>query len=87
MELAELALYIAERIPGGEELRACAQAFAWAHLGHVRRMRGDRSRAEEALVRFRQLWHPEVPLRSLLLDDARIADLDALVSGEIGSLH
>ena len=81
LELADLALYIAERIPGGEELRACAQAFAWAHLGHAQRTLGDCSGAEEALVRFRQLWHPEAPLRPLLLDDARIAGLDALVSG------
>jgi transcriptional regulator with XRE-family HTH domain len=87
LELADLALYIAERIPGGEELRACAQAFAWAHLGHARRQLGDRTGAEEALARFRELWHPEASLRPLLLDGARIAGLEALVSGEIGSLQ
>ena len=85
LELAELALYIAERIPGGEEIRACAQAFAWAHLGYVRRTLGDRAGAEEALSRFRELWHPEASLRPLLFDDARVAGLDALVSGEIGA--
>lgn len=86
LELADLALYIAERIPGGEELRACAQAFAWAHLGHVRRMRGDRSGAE-AFGRFRELWENGASMRPLLLDDLRIADFEALVAGRIVSLH
>lgn len=85
LELADLALCIAERIPGGEELRECAQAFAWAHLGYARRKLGDRSGAEEALARFRQLWHPETSSRALLLDDARIADFEALASGGTGS--
>jgi transcriptional regulator with XRE-family HTH domain len=87
LDLAELALQVAERVPGEEDWRACVQAFAWAHLGHARRKLGDRSGAEEALVRFRQLWRPGVSPRPLFLDDARIADLEALVSGEMGSLH
>jgi transcriptional regulator with XRE-family HTH domain len=87
LELAELALYIAERIPGGEELRACAQAFAWAHLGHARRQLGDRTGAEEAFGRFRELRDQGSSMRLQLLDDTRIASLEALVLGEIGSLH
>jgi transcriptional regulator with XRE-family HTH domain len=85
LELAELALHVAERIPGDEDRRACVQAFAWAHLGHARRKLGDQSGSEEALVRFRQLWHPVASL--LFLDDAQIVVLRALVSEEIGSLH
>jgi transcriptional regulator with XRE-family HTH domain len=81
VELAELALHVAERVPGDEDGRACVQAFAWAHLGHARRERGDRPGAEEAFARFRQLWQKGASLRPLLLDDARIADLEALVSG------
>ncbi len=42
--------------PGDEDWRACVQAFAWAHLGHARRERGDRAGAAEAFARFRQLW-------------------------------
>jgi transcriptional regulator with XRE-family HTH domain len=86
LELAGLALYVAERVPGEEDWRAGVQAFAWAHLGHARRKRGDRSGAEEALARFRELWHPETTLRPLLLGDKRTADLESLISGEIGSL-
>jgi transcriptional regulator with XRE-family HTH domain len=86
LELAELALQVAERVPGDEDWSAGVQAFAWAHLGHARRKLSDRTGAEEAFARFRQLWHPEASLRSLLLDDVQIAGLEALISGEIGSL-
>jgi transcriptional regulator with XRE-family HTH domain len=84
LELAELALYVAERVPGEEDWRAGVQAFAWAHLGHARRRIGDRSGAEEALVRFRQLWRPEASLQPLLLDGARISDLEVLVADGVG---
>jgi len=87
LELAELALHVADRAPGDPRWRGCIQAFAWAHLGHARRKLGDRSGSEEALARFRQLWHPVGSFQTLLLDDGQVAELRALVSGEIGSLH
>jgi len=82
--LAELALQVAERVSGDADWRAGVQAFAWAHLGHARRKLGDRTGAEEALVRFRQIWNPEASLRPLLLDGARISDLEALVADGAG---
>jgi transcriptional regulator with XRE-family HTH domain len=85
LELAELALHVAERVPGDAEWRACVQAFAWAHLGHARRQRGDRTGAEEAFAQFRQLWQDGAPRRSLLLAETGIADLENLVSGPAGS--
>jgi transcriptional regulator with XRE-family HTH domain len=85
LELAELALQVAERVPGEEDWCACVQAFAWAHLGHARRKLGDRSGSEEAFGRFRALWRLEIS-PSLLLDDAQVSALEALISGEIGSL-
>jgi transcriptional regulator with XRE-family HTH domain len=81
---AELALRVAERVSGDEDWRAGVQAFAWAHLGDARRKLGDRTGAEEAFTRFRELWRPEASLRSLLLDDARIAGLEALVADGMG---
>ncbi|HET9209229.1 MAG TPA: helix-turn-helix transcriptional regulator [Thermoanaerobaculia bacterium] len=87
LELAELALHVAERVPGEGDRRAGVRAFSWAHLGHARRRLGDRSGAQEALARFRQLWHPDASSRTPFLDGARTADLEALVSGEIGSPH
>ena len=84
LELAELALHVAERVAGEEDWRAGVQAFAWAHLGHARRRIGDRSGAEEALARFRRLWRPEASLQPLLLGGARISDLEALVADGVG---
>lgn len=81
--LAELALHVAERVSGDEDWRASVQAFAWAHLGHARRRLGDLAGAEQAFARFRALWRPE----SAMVEDARRLDLNALVSGEIGSFH
>lgn len=83
LELAELALFVAERVSGEEDWQAGVQAFAWAHLGYARRKRGDRSGAEEAFARFRVLWHPEAS-RPLLLDGGRISDLEALVADGAG---
>jgi hypothetical protein len=47
--------------------------------------RWRRPGAEEALARFQRLWHSGTSPRTLPLDDERVADLEALVSGEIGS--
>ncbi|MFL6233117.1 MAG: helix-turn-helix transcriptional regulator [Thermoanaerobaculia bacterium] len=87
LELAELALHVAERVAGDKDSRVFIQAFAWAHLGQARRRLGDRPGAEEALARFREFWQSEAPPRTLPLDDGQVAELKALVSGEIGSLH
>jgi hypothetical protein len=87
LELAELALHVAERVAGDEERCACVQAFAWAHLGHARREGGDRSGAEEAVARFRRLWHDGASARLRLLDEERIAELENLVSGQPHQRH
>lgn len=56
LELAELALFIAERSPGEEAWRSRLQGYAWAHVSHARRAWGDLPGAEEALARARKLW-------------------------------
>jgi transcriptional regulator with XRE-family HTH domain len=87
LELAELALHVAERVSGDDDWRACVQAFAWAHLGHARRSHGDLAGAEEAFGRFRELWRKGASVRLMLLGSDRVTDLEALVSGETGSLQ
>lgn len=84
LELAELALHVAERVSGGDDWRACSQAFAWAHLGHARRSHGDLAGAEEAFGRFRELWQKVASMRLLLLGNDRVTDLEALVAGAPG---
>jgi len=56
LELAELALLIAERLPGEEEGRRRIQGYAWAHVSNAHRVCNDLPRAEEAIVRARNLW-------------------------------
>jgi len=54
LELADLALFIAERVPGGESLRSRALGYCWAYAANARRVDNDFDGAEEA---FSQAWH------------------------------
>lgn len=56
LELAGLALLIAERIPGEPRWGLRVQGYAWAHVGNARRACDDPAGAEEALRLARQLW-------------------------------
>lgn len=66
VELAELALAIAERVPGDEAQHREAQGYAWAHLGNARRVQGNLNGAEEGFSQFRRHWLPEEESASLL---------------------
>jgi transcriptional regulator with XRE-family HTH domain len=61
LELAELALLVAERTPGEESWRLRLQGYAWAHVGHARQARGDKSGAKEAFNHARPLWETGAP--------------------------
>lgn len=56
LELTELALAIAERVPGNADWRARLQGFAAAFEANARRVAGDLSSAEAALARALPLW-------------------------------
>ncbi|HSS78788.1 MAG TPA: helix-turn-helix domain-containing protein [Thermoanaerobaculia bacterium] len=56
LELAELALLIAELLPGDALQRAQTQSYAWAHVGNGRHVCNDLPGADEALARARKLW-------------------------------
>lgn len=77
VELAELALFIAERSPGDEAWRSRLQGYAWAHVGNARRVQGDLPSAEEAFGRSRRLWQAGGSADSSLLNEARLLDLEA----------
>jgi transcriptional regulator with XRE-family HTH domain len=70
LELAELALQMAELTPGPEPWRWRLQGYAWAHLSHARRACGDLSGAEEARARARKLWEAGAPGDPGLLAEA-----------------
>jgi tetratricopeptide (TPR) repeat protein len=56
LELAELALRMAQLCPGEEWLRCRAQGYAWFHVGNARRVLNDLPGAEAALVKAMRLW-------------------------------
>ncbi len=68
LELAELALFIAERSPGEEAWRSRLQGYAWAHVSHARRACNDQPGAEEALAHARKLWEVGASREPGLLD-------------------
>ena len=77
VELAELALLIAELAPGDEAWRSRLQGYAWAHVGNARRVRNDLPSAEEAFVRSRKLWEGGDSSGTGVLDEAVVLDLEA----------
>lgn len=56
LELAELAVQVAERSRGDERWKAALEGFAWAHLGAARRRIQDRAGTAEALAVAEELW-------------------------------
>jgi tetratricopeptide (TPR) repeat protein len=54
MDLAKLALYVAQRVPGDVSLRC--QAYAWAFIANARRVAGKLPNADAAFARAQELW-------------------------------
>jgi len=55
LELAELALLIADRLPEQDPERRHLQGYIWAHVGRARRGQGDEEGAREAFERSTEL--------------------------------
>lgn len=78
VELASLALRIAELAPGDEAWRSRLQGYAWAHVGNARRVRSNLPGADEAFRRAKRLWKSgEAGDPGRLLEEARLLDLEA----------
>jgi transcriptional regulator with XRE-family HTH domain len=77
LELANLALRVAELIPGDEPWRQRVQGYAWAHVGNARRVKGDLPAADEAFGRAQELWSAGASGDSGLLNEARVLGLRA----------
>jgi transcriptional regulator with XRE-family HTH domain len=56
LELAELALFIAERVPGEASWRSRLQGYAGLFVGNARRVCNDLPGADTAFSRARKLW-------------------------------
>jgi transcriptional regulator with XRE-family HTH domain len=75
LELAELALLIAELAPGEESWRQRLQGYAWAHVGNARRARGDRPGARDAFAHACSLWEAGASGDPGLLEESRVREL------------
>jgi transcriptional regulator with XRE-family HTH domain len=78
MDLARLAVRMAELTRGSREWRARVGGRCWGYLANAYRVKGDFLAAEEAFVRSDRLWQAGAAADpGLLLDGTRLLDLKA----------
>ncbi|HSS78789.1 MAG TPA: tetratricopeptide repeat protein [Thermoanaerobaculia bacterium] len=77
LELAELALLIAELVPGEALFCSRLKSYAWAHVGNGRHVCNDLPGADEALARARKLWEAGAGEDSGLLNEAWLPWIEA----------
>ncbi|HSK79789.1 MAG TPA: helix-turn-helix transcriptional regulator [Thermoanaerobaculia bacterium] len=75
VEIAGLALRVAEQNPGPESTQL--QGYAWAFVGNARRVQGNLPDADRAFVRSREMWQKGEAAGPTPLDETRILDLEA----------
>jgi tetratricopeptide (TPR) repeat protein len=77
IELADVALHIAERVSGDEAWRYRLQGYAWAFLGNALRVHNRLPEAEAAFSKTWTLWAQGASVDPGLLDVSRLYDLHA----------
>jgi len=77
LELAELALRVAERVTGQPAWLFLLAGYVWAFLGNARRVISDLPGAKEAFCQAWKLWGAGVAADTGLLDGSRLLDLEA----------
>jgi tetratricopeptide (TPR) repeat protein len=77
LELADLALKVATRVPGPEGWRSRLQGYSWAFLGNARRVASDLPDAETAFVRAWGLWRGVPAVEEGPLAEWRLLDLES----------
>jgi tetratricopeptide (TPR) repeat protein len=82
LELASLALAIAEKAPGEERCRSRIQGWCWGHLGNARRVATDFDVADAAFARAWQLWRAGAPAEPEWLPEWLLLSLEASLRRE-----
>lgn len=78
LELADLALGVAQRVEGGKGWRRQVQGYAWAYAGNARRAAGDLAGAGAAFATAWKLWRgARAPEAGGLLSEGRMLALEA----------
>jgi transcriptional regulator with XRE-family HTH domain len=84
--LAELAIRIAQRVPGEDSWRSRLKGFALAHLAFARSAFGEPAGAAEAFCDARQLWDEGAPGDPGLLDGTCLVIFEACLREDEGAL-
>lgn len=79
MELAELALKVANRAVGEAVWRAKVRGLAWAHVANALRAQGDLPAAERAFLSADRCWKAGEGVRNGLLEEGLLFALRALL--------
>jgi transcriptional regulator with XRE-family HTH domain len=82
LELANLALLIASRVPGEESWRCRLQGYAWAHVANARRVANDFDGADAAFTQAWALWWSGADSTPELLPEWRLLDLESSLRRE-----
>lgn len=77
LELADLALFIARRVPGDTGWRSQLEGYCWAYIGNVRRVANDFAGADAAFARSSTLWQSGATSDPSILAEWRLLDLEA----------
>lgn len=75
LSLADLALWVADKVDGEEAWRSRVKGYCWAHIAHARRAVKDLAGAEEAAAEARKLWEKGRFSDDGLLSPARMREL------------
>jgi transcriptional regulator with XRE-family HTH domain len=85
LELAKMAVLVAELVPGDEGWRSRVQGYAQAHLGNAWRVLGKMTAANQAFSQAGELWRSgKGGDSSRLLNEGRIFGLEASLRREQG---
>ena len=87
LELAELALRMAELAPGGEAWRARLQGYALVQVSNSHRTCNDLPEADKVLTRARQLWEAGAAADPGLLNPAWLPWVEAVLRKDQGRFH
>jgi tetratricopeptide (TPR) repeat protein len=79
LELAHLALRIAEICPGEMRLRQRAQGYAWFHVANARKAANDLPGCEVALANAKSLWKADLADEPGLFSQALVLGLESTI--------
>lgn len=86
LQLAQLAVWIAECVPGLKDWQDQVKGFAWAHLGNSQRASGKLLLAAETSARADEFWEAGTRVHPVILNPGRMLSLKASLRFDQGLL-